>query len=226
MKILIVEDEKIFNETLTTYLLGEGYLVTSVFDYNQALFNIADHEYDCILLDITLPHGNGLDLIKQFKINKSKAGIIIISAKNSFDDKVIGLDLGADDFLSKPFHLAELNSRIKALYRRKNFDGDQVIEFNELEIKPEERKVTVNKQLVSLTGKEYALLLFFLVNKNRVVSKLTIAEHLWGNESDQLDNHDFIYVHLRNLRKKLIEKGCQDYVQTIYGIGYKFNTSL
>lgn len=223
MKILVIEDELELNKTLVSFLTNEGYIVESVFDFEQAIYNIADYSYDCVLVDITLPKGNGLDIIKQLKIDRSKAGIIIISAKNSDDDKISGLDLGADDYLAKPFNLAELNSRIKALFRRKNFDGDHVIQFNELTIKPEERIVTVNGQNVVLTGKEFDLLLFFLINKNRVVSKNTIAEHLWGDDSDQMDSHDFIYVHLRNIKKKLAEKHCNDYIQNIYGIGYKFN---
>ena len=152
--------------------------------------------------------------------------ILIISAKNSSDDKITGLDLGADDYLAKPFNLAELNSRIKALIRRRNFDGNKLIEVNEITIIPEERAVKVHNESVNLTAKEYDLLLFFVSNKNRVVSKNAIAEHLWGDDSDQIDSHDFIYVHLRNLRKKLAEKGCVDYVQTIYGIGYNFKISV
>ena len=226
MKILVIEDELELNKTLVKYLTNEGYIVESVEDFDKSIFKVVDHSYDCILVDITLPKGNGLDIIKQLKVDRSKAGIIIISAKNSDDDIILGLDLGADDYLAKPFNLAELNSRIKALFRRKHFDGDHEIIFNELTVKPEERIVNVNEQPVILTGKEFDLLLFFLINKNRVVSKITIAEHLWGDENDHLFNHDFIYVHLRNLRKKLNEKGCQDYIQTIYGIGYKFNTSL
>jgi DNA-binding response OmpR family regulator len=169
-----------------------------------------------------LPGGNGLDIIKQLKTNNSKAGIIIISAKNSLDDKIVGLDLGADDYLPKPFHLSELNARIKALIRRRNFDGNKAIIVNEITITAEERKVSVKGQEVSLTTKEYELLLFFISNKNRVLSKNSIAEHLWGDDIDQIDNHDFIYTHLKNLRKKLSEKDCEDYIQTVYGIGYSF----
>lgn len=226
MKILVIEDEKDLNDVLTQFLKGQGFIVESVFTFEEAQFKINDYSYDCILVDITLPNGNGLELIKQLKLNRSKAGIIVISAKNSDDDKILGLDLGADDYLTKPFNLAELNSRINALIRRKKFDGENIIHFHELTIKPEEHAVYVNDVQVFLTAKEFDLLLFLIVNKNRVVSKVTIAEHLWGDQSDQLDNHDFIYVHLRNMRKKLSEKGCADYVETIYGIGYKFNSSL
>jgi DNA-binding response OmpR family regulator len=226
MKILLVEDELQLSKTLLKFLKNEGFLVDTALDFPQALFKIADNVYDCILIDITLPKGNGLELIKQLKADHSKSGIIIISAKNSDDDKILGLDLGADDYLSKPFNFSELNSRIRALLRRRNFDGENILQINELIIKPNEHCVFVNGEEVVLTKKEFDLLLFLVTNKNRVVSKLSIAEHLSIDDEDQLFNHDFIYVHLRNLRKKLSDKGCIDYIQTIYGIGYKFNTSL
>jgi DNA-binding response OmpR family regulator len=222
MKILLIEDEPELRKSIKHFLHQEGYIVESANDFIKAIEKIEVYDYDCILVDITLPNGNGLEIIKQLKQNFSKAGIIIISAKNSLDDKITGLDLGADDYLAKPFDLAELNSRIKALIRRRNFEGNKTIVVNEISILPEQRIVKVNNEEVILTAKEYALLLFFISNKNRVLSKNTIAEHLWGDDSDQMDSHDFIYVHLRNLRKKLIEKGCNDYVQTIYGIGYNF----
>jgi len=225
MKILLIEDEPELRKSIKHYLHQEGYVVESVADFIKASEKTSDYDYDCVLVDITLPNGNGLDIIRQLKQNNSKAGIIIISAKNSTTDKIQGLDLGADDYLAKPFDLAELNSRIKALIRRRNFEGNSSIVANEITIIPDERAVKVNDELVNLTGKEYDLLLFFISNKNRVVSKNSIAEHLWGDDSDQMDSHDFIYVHLRNLRKKLSEKGCTDYVQTIYGIGYNFKLS-
>jgi len=222
MKILLIEDEPDLRKSIKQYLNQESYVVEFAADFDKASEKVNEYDYDCILVDITLPKGSGLDIVKLLKKKNSKAGIIIISAKNSSDDKIEGLDLGADDYLAKPFNLAELNSRIKALIRRRNFDGNQLIVANEITIAPEQRKVTVHSALVNLTAKEYDLLLFFISNKNRVVSKNSIAEHLWGDDSDQMDSHDFIYVHLRNLRKKLAEKGCQDYVQTIYGIGYNF----
>ncbi len=222
MKILLIEDEAELRKSIKYYLSQEGYVVESAADFSKASEKAAEYDYDCVLVDITLPKGNGLDLIKQLKTSHSKAGIIIISAKNSLDDKITGLDLGADDYLAKPFNLAELNSRIKAVIRRRRFDGNTSVVVNEINILPEQRQVSVKNEIVNLTAKEYDLLLFFITNKNRVVSKNAIAEHLWGDDSDQMDSHDFIYVHLRNLRKKLSEKGCQDYVQTIYGIGYNF----
>ena len=222
MKILLIEDEAELRKSIKQYLHQEGYLVESAADFAKGSEKVGEYDYDCILVDITLPKGNGLDIIKQLKKNNSKAGVIIISAKNSLDDKISGLDLGADDYLAKPFNLSELNSRIKALIRRRNFDGNKSIVINEIIIIPDERVVRVNNESVILTAKEYDLLLFFITNKNRVLSKNSIAEHMWGDDSDQMDSHDFIYVHLRNLRKKLLEKGCVDYIQTIYGIGYSF----
>lgn len=225
MKILLIEDEPELRKGIKNYLHQEGYLVESANDFIQASEKVSNYQYDCVLVDITLPKGSGLEIIKKLKQEHSKAGIIIISAKNSLDDKIYGLDLGADDYLPKPFDFAELNSRIKAVIRRKSFDGNKSIIINEITITPDERSVKVNNESVILTAKEFDLLLFFITNKNRVVSKNTIAEHLWGDDSDQMDSHDFIYVHLRNLRKKLSDKGCIDYVQTIYGIGYNFKTN-
>ena len=224
MKILLVEDEVELQKSIKQYFEVEGNVVEIAADYGKAEQKTTIYDYDCILVDITLPNGSGLDLIKAIKLKKSKAGVIIISAKNSLDDKIYGLDLGADDYLPKPFHLSELNSRIKALIRRKNFDGSIEIIVNEIKILPDERRVFVNEKPIFLTSKEYDLLLYFMANKNRVVSKNALAEHLWGDNADRLDNFDFIYNHVKNLRKKLLEKKCEDYLQTIYGIGYNFKT--
>jgi len=226
MKILLIEDEQSLRESIEMYLKTEGFLIETAIDFISASQKLADYQYDCVLVDITLPFGNGLDLIRQVKAQQLNVGIIIISAKNSIEDRILGLDLGADDYLSKPFSLAELNSRIKAIIRRNNFKGNKSIQLNEITITPEERVVKINDEPIALTGKEFDLLLFFIMNKNRVVSKNTIAEHLWGDDSDQMDSHDFIYVHLRNLKKKLGEKGCTDYIQNIYGIGYNFNLDV
>ncbi|WP_367752372.1 response regulator transcription factor [Flavobacterium sp. WC2421] len=222
MKILLIEDEPELQKSIKQYFEVEGNVVEIASDFSKAQQKIAIYDYDCILVDITLPNGSGLDLITEIKLKKSKAGIIIISAKNSLDDKIFGLDLGADDYLPKPFHLSELNSRIKALIRRKNFDGSLEIVVNEIRILPADRSVYVNNATVTLTSKEYDLLLYFIANKNRVVSKNALAEHLWGDDADRLDNYDFIYNHVKNLRKKLLEKKCEDYLQTVYGLGYNF----
>jgi len=222
MKILVIEDEAELRKSIKEYLHNEGYVVESANDFKIASEKTSVYDYDCVLVDITLPHGSGLDIVKQLKKNNSEAGVIIISAKNSLDDKITGLEYGADDYITKPFHLPELNARIKALQRRKKFDGNNIITLNEISIEPSQRKVCVKGDEVVLTAKEYDLLLYFISNKNRVLSKNAIAEHLWGDNADQMDGHDFIYTHIKNLRKKLIDKGCTDYLQTIYGIGYNF----
>ena len=223
MKILIIEDEKALCETIVIYLKKEGYLVEHALNYEKADEKISFYEYDCIIVDLTLPDGNGLDIIKQLKKNDPQTGIIIITAKNSLDDKLTGLDIGADDYLTKPFDLSELNARIKSVLRRRNFSGQKEIIFNEIKVIPEMTQVYVYDQELSLTKKEYDLLLFLISNKNRVISKDTIAEHLWGEDMEIADSLDFIYTHIKNLRKKMLEKGGKDYVKTVYGIGYKFS---
>jgi DNA-binding response OmpR family regulator len=225
MKILIVEDEIDLSSSIAFYLRQEKFNCEAVLTYEDAVEKINLYNYDVIVVDITLPDGNGLELIKELKKNRSKSGIIIISAKHALDDKITGLEIGADDYLTKPFHLSELNARIKSIIRRRDFDGNNEIILDELKINPEVSTVLVNDQALILTRKEYDLLLFFLANKNRVLSKESIAEHLWGDDIDMVDSYDFLYSHIKNLRKKIIEKGGKDYIQTVYGIGYKFAAS-
>jgi DNA-binding response OmpR family regulator len=224
MKILIVEDEIDLSGSIAFYLRQEKFNCEAVFNYSDALEKINLYYYDVVVIDITLPDGNGLELIRELKKNRSKSGIIIISAKHALDDKISGLEIGADDYLTKPFHLSELNARIKSLIRRRDFDGNNEIILDELRINPELNTVQVNDQFLNLTRKEYDLLIFFLANKNRVLSKESIAEHLWGDDIDMVDSYDFLYSHIKNLRKKIIEKDGKDYIQTVYGIGYKFAT--
>jgi DNA-binding response OmpR family regulator len=223
MKILVIEDEKALAESIVVFLQKEGYLCEWAYDYAGAVQKINSFDYDCVLVDIMLPDGNGLALIKELKENHSKAGIIIISAKDALDDKVKGLDLGADDYLTKPFHLTELNARLRSVIRRRNFAGSHSIEFHELKVIPEDKMVYVNEKPVALTPKEFDLLLYLLINKNRVINKSAIAEHLWSDEIELADSYDFIYSHMKNLRKKLLDAGCEDYIQTVYGMGYKFS---
>ncbi len=222
MKILVVEDEQSLAESIQSYLSNEGYVCETAFDYKSAHLKINVYKYDCVVVDINLPDGNGLDLVNELKINDSESGIIIISARNSLDDKIKGLDIGSDDYMTKPFHLSELNARIRALIRRKNFKGRKEIQLNEIQIFPDERKVSVNNRLLSLTRKEYDLLFYLVSNKNRVVTKESIAEYLWGDNMDMADSFDFVYAHIKNLRRKMIDCGGQDYIETMYGIGYKF----
>jgi len=222
MKILIIEDEEELSEVIGNYLTGAGYICEQAKNLEMAVEKVSIYEYDILLLDIGLPDGNGLDLINTIKKIRPKTGIIIVSAKNSLDDKINGLDLGADDYMIKPFQLSELNSRIKAVLRRRHFDGLNLVRFNEITVDTESKTVSVNGQALTLTRKEYDLLLFFLVNKNRLLTKEAIAEHLWGDHIDLADNFDFIYTHMNNLRKKIMARGGTDYIKTVYGMGYKF----
>jgi DNA-binding response OmpR family regulator len=226
MKILIVEDEVALAESIVQYLEGEGYVCEMALDFLSASRKVHDYDYECILLDINLPDGNGLDIIRELKAKQKTAGIIIISARNSTADRIMGLDLGADDYLVKPFNLSELSSRIKSVLRRVYFSGNNEIIFNEIRVDLNAIQVFVHDELVQLTKKEYDLLLFFLSNKNRVLTKESIGENLWGDYADTLDSLDFIYTHIKNLRKKLVDKGLDNYLQNVYGIGYKFNTRL
>ena len=221
MKCLIAEDEEDLQNSICKYLNRDGHVCEVASDYFEASEKLDLYEYDIVILDINLVTGNGLDLLKRLKQQKKKCGIIIISANNSLSDKLEGLDLGADDYITKPFHLAELNSRIKAVLRRGQFGGSDTIVFHEICLETMAREVYVNEKPISLTRKEYDLLLFFITNQGRVLSKAIIAEHLWGDHSDVLDNFDFIYVHINNLRKKLTQEGAK-YIKTAYGSGYKF----
>lgn len=221
MKLLIIEDEKALSDSIVSYLRSENYLCETADTYNRALEKVEIFDYDCILLDISLPDGNGLEILKHLKNNKKQDGIFIISAKNSLDDKIRGLTLGADDYLAKPFHLSELSARIGAIIRRKNFEGNELVKFNEIAIDTRGKIAYVSDAVIELTKKEFELLLYFTSNKKRVISKTAIAEHLWGDDMD--GNNDFIYTHIKNLRKKLLDAGAADYIKSIYGMGYKFS---
>jgi len=222
VKILIIEDEKGLRESIEEYFTEAGNICEIASDYDTALTKINLYRYDCILLDITLPGGNGINILKSLKDNGHSDGVLIISAKNSLDDRLEGLDLGADDYLVKPFHLSELKSRVTAIIRRKSYNGSNVLIFNEISIDLLAKEVKVRKRNVKLTPKEYALLLYFIANKGKVVSKNAIAEHLWGDGVDITDDFNFIYSHIKNIRKKLMEAGSKDYIQAAYGMGYKF----
>ncbi len=226
MKILLIEDERELSQSIVQYLTGENYLCEAVYTYEEAVEKINLYLYDCIVVDINLPDGSGLSIIRELKSNKAEAGIIIISAKNSLDDKISGLNIGADDYLTKPFHLPELNARVRSVIRRRSFGGAKEINFNELRIVPDNMEVHVCDQMLTLTRKEYDLLMFFLANKDRVLTKETIAEHLWGDEMDLANSFDFIYTHIKNLRRKIMDKGGEDYIRTIYGAGYKFVSKI
>jgi len=226
MRILIVEDEQKLAQSIVDFLKKEENMDCEIAGtFHEGLRKISDFKYDCILIDITLPDGNGLKIISYLKENKSDAGILIISARNSIENKIEGLNLGADDYIAKPFHLSELNARIKSILRRRNFNGNIVIEFNEIKIIPDKREVYVNEQILNLTPTEYNFLIYFMSNKNRVITKESLIDHFWEGNYEQLATNDVLYSHIKNLRHKMIEKGGNDYIRTVYGIGYKFSNS-
>jgi len=222
MKILIVEDERSLAEDISRYLVGNGFVCELASSYSLGEQKLCGFAYDIVLLDVTLPDGNGLALLPLIKQLNPHTGVLIISAKGALDDKVAGLDLGADDYITKPFHLAELNSRIKALLRRRFFEGGELLEFNEISVDTSGNLVMVNGVPLELTKREFDLLVYLVVNKNALLSKESIAEHIWGDNIEMADSFDFIYTHIKNLRKKLVEMGAKDYIKTVYGLGYKW----
>ena len=223
MKLLIIEDERELSDNIVAYLSSENYVCEQAFTYSEAREKVNLYDYDCVLLDLMLPGGNGLDILRDIRSRRNPVGVIIVSAKDSLDDKVKGLEIGADDYLPKPFHLAELSMRIYAIIRRKEFAANNLLRSNGIEINLPGKSVSVGGQSVVLTRTEYELLLFFIGNRNRVVSKASIAEHLSGDMADMLDNHDFVYTHIKNLKAKLAEAGVKDCVKNVYGTGYKWN---
>ncbi len=225
MKILIIEDESELAKSIAEYLSEENYLCEFAATYREAMNKISVFQYDCILLDITLPDGNGLKILEELKKEQKQDGVIIISAKNALDDKIRGLQIGADDYLTKPFHLSELTARIYSVIRRKQFSSTNVVKQNELQIDLLSKTVAVNNKIIVLTKKEFDLLIYFIGNKNRVISKSTLAEHLSGDFADMLENHDFVYAHVKNLKKKLYDAGCDHYLKTVYGTGYKWEST-
>lgn len=224
MKVLLIEDEQELRRSIRAFLQDVGFLVESANDFPSAMAKAEQYAYDAVLVDITLPKGSGLDIVRMLRKQNPNTGIIIISAKGSLDDKILGLDLGADDYLPKPFHLPELVARLRALIRRKQFAGKQAIELDELRIVPDDKLVEVNGQRVDLTVMQFDLLLFLVANKDRVLSRTAIVEHVWGEMADRLDHDHFLYSHMKNLRKKLLEKGSKARIQTVYGLGYRLSS--
>jgi len=222
MKILIIEDERQLSGNIATYLSSDNYLCEQAYNFDTAIEKILLYTYDCILLDLNLPGGDGLKILEEIKRHNIDSGIIIISARDSLDDKITGLKIGADDYLSKPFSLSELSIRIYALIRRRHFSNNNVLKSNGLEINLLAKTVSIDLIPVILTKSEYDLLLFLIGNRNRVVSKNAIAEHLSGDMADMLDNYDFVYAHIKNLKSKLGDAGCVNCIKTVYGTGYQW----
>lgn len=222
MKLLLIEDEKELALSIQKYLTDKDYVCEWVYNKKDAIEKISIYDYDCILLDLMLPDGNGFDILRELKHQNKTEGIIIISAKETLETRIEGFEIGADDYLTKPFHLSELLVRIQALIRRKNFNGNNIVVFNEISIDILSKTVKVNNKPIDITKKEIDLLLYLIGNENRVLSKSAIAEHLSGDMADMLDNHDFVYAHIKNLKKKLNDAGSGDYIKSVYGLGYKW----
>jgi DNA-binding response OmpR family regulator len=221
--VLLIEDEKPLSDSVSQYLIDCGINCEQVFTYSNAVNKLGRDTFDCIVIDIGLPDGSGIDLISYIKRKKIDSGIIIVTARNSLEDKLEGFDTGADDFLVKPFHLSELSARINALVRRKRYDGKEVLEYNEISIEIQNKTVFINDKKINLTKKEMDLLVYFISNADKLITKDAIAYTLWKNNADLAVSSEIIYTHIKNLRKKLVESGAKDYVQAVYGVGYKFS---
>ena len=222
MKVLIVEDEQELSNNMVTYLSSNDFLCEQAFTYNEAYEKICSYKYSCILLDLNLPDGDGLKLLEEIKKLKIDSSIIIISARGALDDKIRGLTKGADDYLAKPFSLAELSIRIYALLRRQLKTSTNIVETNNLTIDLLAKQVVADENTITLTKSEYNLLLFLIANKNRVISKNAIAEHLSGDMADMFDSHNFVYAHIKNLKSKLTKHNCDASIKTVYGTGYQW----
>lgn len=225
MKILVVEDEDSLRETIIRSLEKERYTVESAATFNEAGMKLNDYDYDCVVLDIMLPGGSGLTLLEELKKRRKRDSVIIISAKDSIEDKVTGLDLGADDYLTKPFHLAELNARVKSVIRRKQQDGELSLRVGNITLYPDRHAVYIEQKELTLNRKEFDLLYYFVANPDRLISKASLAESVWGDYIDQADSFDFIYSQVKNLRKKLRNAGATVEIKAIYGFGYKMTTN-
>ncbi len=223
MQILIVEDELPLMESMVSYLEMEGFKCEQAANYHTGLCSLDKHDYICLLIDLNLPDGDGLDLVKMARQNQSKSGIIIISARNALEERVKGLEVGADDYLVKPFHLSELVARVHSVVRRTRSQGEEILTFGLIRVMPEERTCFVEERQVDLTRKEHELLIYLMSNRNRVITKESIADYLWGEYGGGYGSYDFVYTHLKNLRRKLMDAGCPDYIKNMYGVGYKFS---
>jgi DNA-binding response OmpR family regulator len=223
LKFLIIEDEKVLVDSIKTYLTEEGNICEVANNVRSATEKISLYEYDAIILDIGLPDGTGLEILNYLKSLRKDTGIIIVSARNALDDRLKALDLGADDYLVKPFHLAELKARLMAIYRRRNFKGQNLLKYDIIEIDLDRRDVKVDDQLLTLTKREYEMLLYFIANRGKVITHSALVDHLWKDEVTWMDSFDFLYTHIKNLRRKLSEVTGKDYISSVYGLGYKFN---
>ena len=223
MKVLVIEDEESLRDIMVRSLEKERFVVESAPDFSTARLKLNDYDYDCVLLDIMLPGGSGLELLAELKEMHKKESVIIVSAKDSIEDKVFGLDLGADDYLAKPFHLAELNARVKSVIRRKQTQGELKIEQENLTVYPDRHAVYVDGKELILNRKEFDLLYYFVTNPGRMIPKEAMPESVWGDGLEQADSLEFIYSQVKNLRKKMKLAGAIPEIKAVYGFGYKMS---
>lgn len=221
MKLLIIEDDVSLREVMCRALRSEGYVVETASTFFEAEDKIAGYNYECIMLDIMLPDGNGLTLLRHIKALDKGDRVIIISARDSIDDKVEGLELGADDYLAKPFYMAELSARIKSVLRRGNNSVSQTMSAGNIKLSVSERRAYVDDVQLTLLKKEFDILLYFMQRPNHIVDKAVLAEAVWGDHVDMVDNFSFVYAQVKNLRKKLADAGATVNIKAIYGFGYK-----
>lgn len=221
MKILIVEDDASLREIMLRALKQEGYVVEYASTFSEADIKLAGYNYDCILLDIMLPDGSGLDLLEHLRKLGKRENVIIISARNSLEDKIYGLENGADDYLAKPFHVAELIARVRSVLRRGKTAGELTLEKGNVVLTPESRHVKVDGCELALLKKEFDILLYFMQRPGHMVDKAVLAEAVWGDYADDADNFQFVYAQIKNLRRKLSEAGATIEITSVYGFGYK-----
>lgn len=221
MKILLIEDDPVVQSTIHEFLSQEKYLVETASTFSEAIDKIISFSYDCVLLDIMLPDGSGLEILKEMKRLSVTSSVIILSAKDSVDDKVEGLLIGADDYLAKPFHFAELLARVKVAFRKQYKQMSNEIIFKNITLYPDDHRVCIDQKEIKLNRKEYDLLYYFMIRPEKVLQKTTLAESVWGDHTEFADNLDFIYSQIKNLRKKLKEAASQADIQAVYGVGYK-----
>jgi DNA-binding response OmpR family regulator len=223
MRALIVEDEPLMNKELEQQLLEEQFFVDSCMLFAEAKDFLAAEEYDLVLLDLSLPDGDGLDLLRFIKTHFEETAVLILTARGEIEDRVHGLELGSDDYLSKPFAMAELRARIHAVLRRKFKIKDNEIIIAGISVHLDHAQVSYKGRPVSLTDTEYKMLRYLFLNKNRAVTRIALAEHIWGNKIDDRFSLDFINSHMKNIRKKLTDIDAKDPIETVYGVGYKVN---
>lgn len=221
MKLLIIEDELSLQEMMSTTLRKEGYIVECASTYASAIEKLGNYSYDCLLLDITLPDGNGLDILREIKKSGKEVNVIITSARDSIDDKIEGLELGADDYLAKPFHLAELAARIRSVTRRSRNTGELAYTVGNVSLFESSQRLTVAGKEISLLKKEFDILKYFLMRPGHMVDKAVLAEAVWGDHADQSDDFQYVYAQMKNLRRKLNEAGADIEIKAVYGFGYK-----